>query len=317
VREHLRALGAGNATVLATASTAPLRVVPALPNELPLVSVIIPTKDRLDLLQPCLDGLLHKTDYSALDILVVDNDSREVATKTYLAGLTDPRVRVIADPSPFNWSAINNRAAAQARGAVLLLLNNDIEIRHPDWLRELVAHALRPEVGVAGAKLLYPDGRIQHAGMAVGPDQGPTSHPWVPAPGDEPGYRNCLVITHNVSAVTGACLAVRKAVFDELGGLDAQNLAVGGSDPDLCLRARARGYRVIWTPHACLTHNESATRGRDAGDRHRREEAHLRATWGAALAYDPFLNPALSRFTADPLMVPVPPFSRPWRGPAS
>jgi GT2 family glycosyltransferase len=323
VREHLAALGAVGCAVSSTGSSGrpgnPLRITHPLPAAPPMVSVVIPTKDRLDLLRPCLDGLLRKTDYPALEALIVDNDSREAATRAYLAGLTDARVRVLEDPGPFNWSAINNRAVAAARGDVVLLLNNDIEIIRPDWLRELVVHALRPEVGVVGAKLLFPDGRIQHAGMAVGPDHGPTSHPWTHAAGDEPGYLNCLAITHNVSAVTGACLAMRKSVFDELGGFDAVNLAVGGSDPDLCLRARARGYRVIWTPHACLVHNESATRGRDDGpraERFRREQAHLRTTWSPALAGDPFLNANLSRFAAAPLMVPRSPVVRPWQEPA-
>jgi GT2 family glycosyltransferase len=318
VREHLAALGAAGCTVSAAGTDAPLRVVYPLPAEAPLVSVIVPTKDRLDLLRPCLDGLLHKTDYPALEILLVDNASREPATRAYLANLDDPRVRVIDDPSPFNWSAINNRTAASARGTVLLFLNNDIEMLGAGWLRELAAHALRPEVGAVGAKLLYPDGRIQHAGMAVGPDHGPTSHPWTPAPGDEPGYLNCRAIVHNASAVTGACLAMRAAVFDELGGFDAVNLPISSSDPDLCLRARARGYRVIWTPHACLIHKEGATRGPDQGERlarFRREETHLRATWGAVFDYDPFLNPNLSRFAADPLMVPRSPVVRSWQRP--
>lgn len=316
VREHLDTLGIAGAQVVGSGAD-PLRVAYPLPTDLPVVSIIVPTKDRLDLLRPCLEGLLHNTDYPALDIIVIDNDSRERATQAYFAGLNDPRLRVIPDPGPFNWAAINNRAVGFARGDLLVLLNNDIEIIEAGWLREMVAHMLRPEVGVVGAKLLFPDGRIQHAGIAVGPDHGPTAHCWMHAGGREPGYLNCLSIVHNASAVTGACFGLRKSVFRELGGFDAENLAVAGNDPDLCLRARARGYRVVWTPHACLIHAESATRGRDDGAkaaRFAREQAHLRATWGAALERDCFLNPNISRFAAEPLIVPRSPVAPQWHG---
>jgi GT2 family glycosyltransferase len=219
----------------------------------------------------------------------------------------DPRVKLIRHPGAFNWSAINNRAVEQAAGTVVVLLNNDTEILHPDWLNEMVTQALRPEVGLVGAMLLYHDRRVQHAGMATGP-RGVTTHLWRYAAEDDPGYMNFLSIVRGSAAVTGACVALRKSVFNEVGGLEEANLAVTCGDTDFCFRVRAHGYRVIWTPYARLIHAEVATRGPDdtpeKAERSRRELDHLRLTWGTWLDEDPFLSPNLHRTDLGPHLAP-------------
>jgi GT2 family glycosyltransferase len=285
----------------------------------PLVSVITPTRDRADLLEQCLDGLLHRTDYPNLELLVVDNESRQASTLALFARLQaqDPRVRVLRRAGAFNFSALNNAAAREARGEVLVLLNNDIEVIGPGWLRELVSHALRPEVGAVGAKLLYPDGRLQHAGIVLGP-HGAATHVHRLADRDDPGYFGQLALARTLSAVSAACMAVRASVFFEVGGLDDTNLTVAFNDVDFCLRLADHGYRVVWTPAAELFHRESASRGSDmeSGKRERflRELQHLRQTWGEALeANDPFHNPNLL-FSWDHFEVPsAPRRQKPWR----
>jgi GT2 family glycosyltransferase len=295
----------------------PTRIVYPLPATPPLVSIVIPTRDRVDLLQSCIDGILAATAYDPVEVIIVDNDSREAETQRYIETVAqDPRVRLLGYPGAFNWAAINNRAVEAATGEVVVLLNNDVEIIDPDWLRELVSQALRQEVGLVGAKLLYPDRRVQHAGIAVGPD-GATVHVWRYAAENDPGYMRFLGIVRNVSAVTGACIALRKAVFAEAGGLDEVHLAVTCSDTDLCFRVRALGYRVVWTPHARLVHAELSTRGSDeAGEkaeRARREQAHLRRTWGVWLDEDPYLSPHLVRTVPSARMFARRRTPQPWR----
>lgn len=274
-----------------------LRVRRRLPAPLPQVSLIVPTRDRLDLLRPCLQGLLHDTDYPALEVIVVDNGSIEPDTLEWLAAQArDPRVRVLRQDIPFNYSALNNAAARMARGQVLGLINNDIQVIARDWLREMVGEVMRPEVGAVGAMLLYPDGRIQHAGVLLGIG-GVAAHPWCGHPADSPGQMDRLRLTQEASAVTGACLLVRREAFMQVGGLD-EALPVAFNDVDLCLRLRAAGYRNVWTPHAVLVHAESASRGLDTDPERRarlqREAAFMRARWGALLDDDPAYNPNLS-----------------------
>ncbi len=264
----------------------------------PLVSVIVPTRDRAGLLAVCADAVLRRTDYPAVELIIVDNDSREARTASLLATLkADDRVRVLPYGGAFNWSAMNNAAAAEARGEVLVLLNNDIDVIDPGWLTELVALALRPEVGAAGAKLLYPDGTVQHAGMTLG-NGSFGAHLYRHAARDEPGHGGMLLARRRVSAVTGACLAIRRSVFHAVGGIEAEHLPITGSDVDLCLRARAQGLAVICTPHALLYHRELATRGLDATPEQRarvaRERAYLRQRWGEAIETEAFLSPNLT-----------------------
>ena len=267
----------------------------------PLVSVIVPTRNGANLLERCLSGLLDATDYPAIEVLVVDNGSTEPDALALLDRLAaDPRVRVLRDASPFNWSALNNMAAEQAAGEVLLLLNNDVSVVRPGWLRSMVGHAMRPGVGVVGARLLFPDGRLQHGGMLLGP-RGAAVHALTGAAEDDPGYMAQVMVLRDLSAVTGACLAIRRALFHELGGLEQDHLRVAWSDIDLCLRAREAGYRVLWDPEATLVHHEMATRGQDVSleqqARHEVERAYMRRRWPDATDHDPTLNPALR---ADP-----------------
>lgn len=283
------------------------RVLHPLPDPPPLVSVIIPTRDRGELLGACMEGLLHGTDYPRIEVLIVDNESTDPGTLALLARLAeDPRVRVLPVPGAFNYSRLNNLAVAQARGEVLLLLNNDIEVIEPNWLREMVSHALRPEIGAVGAKLLYPDDTVQHAGVVLGFGwpEGVGGHLFPQARRDDPGPFDMLAVARSASAVTAACLAVRRSLYDEVGGLDEEGLKVAFNDVDFCLRLRERGYRNLWTPFALLYHKESASRGSDAtgekAERLRREVAVMRARWGAALDDDPYWNPNLSLRTGWP-----------------
>ena len=288
-----------------------------LPDPPPLVSVIVPTRDRPDLLAACACGVLDRTDYPAIELLVVDNGSREPEAMALLSRLeATARVRVLRRPGDFNFSALNNTAAAEAAGEVLLLLNNDTEVLHSDWLDELVSHASRPDVGAVGARLLYPDGRVQHAGMLLGPGCAAV-HVGRFARSDDPGYDGQLHCTRDLSAVTGACLALRRETFLSLGGME-ERLAVAWNDVDLCLRVRAAGLRVIWTPHAVLLHREAASRGLEAEEaaklaRFRREQALMQERWQQAMEVDPFLNPNLLASEGGPLVLGRPRIRRPWQ----
>ena len=225
----------------------------------PTVSVIIPFRDGARLLRTCVDTVTATTGLP-VELVLVDNGSTEPETLTLVDTLAArPDVTVVEDPRPFNWAALNNGAARQAGGDVLVFLNNDIEARRPQWLEPLVAQALRPEVGAVGARLLYPDGRVQHAGVVVGLG-GAAGHVLGGLAGDEPGYGGLAVLTRNCSGVTGACLAVRPSVFFELGAFD-ESLGLDLNDVDYCLRAIAAGYRVVYEPAAELVHHESPTRG--------------------------------------------------------
>ncbi|MBK1660314.1 hypothetical protein CKO45_18965 [Paracraurococcus ruber] len=306
VRDHLASIGAGAAQVVANpAEPNWSRVIWPLPTPVPRVSIIVPTRDRADLLERCARGILAETDYPEIELIIADNDTAEPAALALLARLRqDPRVRVLPCPGPFNYAAINNAAAAQATGEVLLLLNNDIEVLEAGWLRELVAQALRPDVGAVGAKLLYPDGTIQHAGVLLGMGRfrdgpGVAGHFGLHAAGSEIGPFGQYVLSREFAAVTAACLAMRRSVFEAVGGLDARNLAVAFNDVDLCLRVRELGLRVVWTPFALLKHHESASRGLDTdpakAERFNAEADYMRRRWGPVLDQDPFLNANLSR----------------------
>ncbi len=298
VQDHLDRTG-----IVAKAEPVPgmewfTRVVRQLPVPAPHVTLIIPTRDKIDLLRPCIDGLLQKTDYPAFDILIVDNGSREPETLEYFVSLAaDPRVRVVPYDLPFNYSAINNHAVALAKGDLIGLINNDTKVIHPDWLSEMVSHAIRPDVGVVGAKLYYADGRIQHAGVVTGV-LGVANHHFKFADRHDPGYFGRLKLVQELSCVTGACMVMQKSVFQQVGGLDADNLAVSFNDVDLCLRIREAGYRVIWTPFAELYHLESMSRGAptqpDQFEIFMREIAYMKQRWAGILDADPFYNPNLT-----------------------
>ena len=299
VARHLARTGAAGAQVVANPRLpGTLRVIRSLPAPPPPVSVIVPTRDRAALLARCAEGVLAGTDYPDLELLIADNGSTEPATRALFARLAaDARVRVLPLPGPFNFAALNNAAAAAARGAVLVLLNNDVAMLGADWLSELVSHAVRPEVGAVGARLLFGDGRLQHGGVALGVS-GIAGHVELLAPRSATGHDGGLALVREVAAVTAACLAIRRDVWQAVGGMDADNLAVAYNDVDLCLRVRERGFRVLWTPFAELYHLESASRPSDLAPaqraRYRREVAFMQRRWGAALAADPFYGPNFS-----------------------
>ena len=275
------------------------RIECTLPDVPPLVSLIIPTKNNVALLRQCLDSILSKTSYPNYEILVVDNGSDQAETLDYLKSLiANPKIRVIRDNYAFNYSALNNYAVTFAKGDVLVLVNDDIEVSESavDWLTEMVRHALRPGVGAVGARLWYPNQTLQHAGMVlVG---GLARHVHKHLPKGESGFNNRAVLTQNFSAVTGACLLVKKALYEQVGGLNEQELAVGFNDVDFCLKLVEAGFRNVWTPHAELIHHESATRGQDSSpEKQRRAEKELRymrKRWGNKLYVDPAYNPNLS-----------------------
>ena len=270
------------------------RVIRPVPTPAPLVSLIVPTRDRADLLGMCVSGLLDHTDYPAVELLIVDHASERPETfKLFDQLKSDPRVRILPHSGPFNYSAINNMAVAQARGSIVGLINNDIDVINSDWLSEMVALAVLDDVGAVGAKLLYPDARVQHAGVVLGVG-GVANHFHHLAKRSDVGYFGRNVLTSSVSAVTAACLIVRKSVFDEVGGLNETDLAVAFNDIDFCLKVMKQGYRNVWTPHAELYHHESASRGAEdtpeKTERFRREMDYMLKTWGPELAHDPFYN---------------------------
>jgi O-antigen biosynthesis protein len=274
------------------------RVCYPVPTPEPLVSVIIPTRNHADLLLRTTQGLLERTDYRALEVLIVDNGSDEREALDLLERLRlEERVRVLECAGPFNYSALNNHAVRLAAGELLLLLNNDVDVITPGWLREMVSHAVRPKVGAVGARLLYPDGTVQHGGLTLGPG-GVAGQQYLQKSREDHGYCGQLRLARNVMAVTGACLMVRRSIYLEVGGLDEASLPVAFNDVDFCLKLVERGYRNVWTPYAELYHLESASRGSDLlGEKAARfatELAHMRNRWGHVLDHDPFWNSNLT-----------------------
>lgn len=270
-----------------------------VPQPAPLVSLIIPTRDKLDLLRGCVDGLLRRTDYPALEIIIVDNNSEKQETLDYLERLADdPRVRVIRDTRPFNYSALNNNAVAVAKGSIIGLINNDIEVIHPDWLTEMVGQVMRPQIGCVGAMLYYADDRIQHAGVICGLG-GVAGHSHKFFPRQHPGYFGRLGLVQQLSAVTAACLLVRKSVYEQVGGLDEIAFTVAFNDVDFCLKVRDAGYINLWTPYAELYHLESASRGQEDSPekiaRFQSEMRMMKTRWAAILADDPAYSPNLTQ----------------------
>jgi O-antigen biosynthesis protein len=267
-----------------------------LPQPLPLASLIVPVGAALETLEICLSGLLERTDYGALELLVLVNSGTRPETRPYLERLSrDARVTLITDDAPgFNFSRICNRGVARARGEIIGLVNDDIEIIESDWLTEMVSHALRPDVGAVGALLHYPDNRIQHAGVVIGLG-GVAGHAHFGRVRGDHSYFGRAALTQNLSAVTGACLVMRKSIYQEIGGLDETNLAIAFNDIDLCLRLREKGYLIVWTPYAELYHHESASRGSDFMPdkiaRFRRECAFMERRWSEVMADDPYYNP--------------------------
>jgi glycosyltransferase involved in cell wall biosynthesis len=265
----------------------------------PRVSVIVPTRDQAALLQACVDSVLEITSYPDYEVLIVDNGSTEASALSYLnaVSMRDARVRVLRYERPYSFSAINNFAAAHASGEILLLLNNDTQVLHDDWMTRMVGNVLRPEVGAVGARLVFPDGRIQHAGVVLGL-MGTADHPDIGTPMAEPGYMGRLQVAQNYSAVTGACLMVRKAVYEQVGGLDEHDFNVLFNDVDFCLKLVMAGHWNVWTPQATLVHHASvsikANVDAAAVERAFQERAALQERWRGWLASDPAFNRNLS-----------------------
>ena len=260
------------------------------------VTIVMVTRDNADFLRRTIAGILEKTRFARLDLVIVDNGSTAPRALRLLRSVeSDERVTLLHAPEPFNYSALNNLGAAKARGDVLVFLNNDMEIIEPEWLRELAERAIDPQVGAVGCKLLYPDGRIQHAGVVLGIGEG-AGHFDAGRRDGEPGWLGRNLIPHEASAVTGACLAVERAKFAAAGGFDTR-LPVEYNDIDLCLRLDELGFAALWTPFARVIHFESASRGKATFrrlDKHAAERAYFRQRWADRLRDDPFFHPGLS-----------------------
>ena len=270
----------------------------------PLVSLIVPTRDGVDILKPCVEALLERTSYTHFELLILDNQSTCEMTLSFMQEVSqrDSRVKVLQWNHPFNYSAINNFGVSEARGEIIGLINNDIEPINADWLDEMVGQVQRKEIGCVGAKLYYPNNTVQHAGVILGIG-GVAGHAHKYFHRTESGYFSRLMLTQNLSAVTAACLLVRRDVFDSVGGLNEEHLAVAFNDVDFCLKVREAGYRNLWTPHAELFHHESVSRGQDDNPekqaRAQREVTYMLDTWGDRLTTDPYYNPNLTLIHED------------------
>jgi GT2 family glycosyltransferase len=311
VQEHFARTGTQAAGESAPGLPYHQRIRYRLPEPRPHVTIVIPTRDRVDLLSRCVASVSRST-YGAYDIVIVDNGStapeslayfEEVQSSPAKVGHDDshPCVSVMRVDEPFNFSRVNNLAAARARGALLCFLNNDTEVISPGWLEEMASLAVQDDVGAVGAMLYYPDDTIQHAGVVLGLG-GIASHPHRGLRRGAPGYYGRAALTQAVSAVTAACMVVRKTAFDAVGGFD-ETLAVAYNDVDFCLRLGARGLRNVWTPFAELYHFESVSRGDDSQgasrERFLAESRLMRDRWQGLLDADPYYNPNLSLTRAD------------------
>jgi O-antigen biosynthesis protein len=296
VAEHLARLGVRASVTVPDPLTGHYRVTYELFDPLPLISIIIPTRDRVDLLKTCVNSIFDKTTYKNYEIIVVDNDSADAETISYFEAVKSRGVRIIHHGGAFNFATINNAAVRDARGQILVFLNNDIEVISQDWLEEMLSFAQRPQIGCVGARLWYPNDSLQHGGVFLGMG-GVAGHGHKHLPKGERGYFNRAVSHQALSAVTAACLMVRRDVFDRVGGFD-EELAVAFNDVDLCLRIRGAGFRNVYTPFAELYHHESVSRGDDTSpekaQRFNSEVEFMHARWGKALREDPFYNPNLS-----------------------
>ena len=266
----------------------------ALPPIAPLASIIIPTRDGLEILSQCIDSVLQLTDYPNYEIIVVDNESENPETHEYLDKISSqPNIKVLKYIGRFNYSAINNMAVKEAQGSVITMMNNDIEVISRDWLREMVSHALRDEVGCVGAKLLYKNKMVQHAGVILGIG-GVAGHAHKYFDSESAGYFSRLQLTQNLSAVTAACLTVEKKIYQQVGGLNETHLKVAFNDVDFCLKVSASGLRNVWTPYATLYHHESISRGHEntpeKQSRFNSEAAYMQRQWGDQLVSDPAYN---------------------------
>jgi len=292
------------------------RVRHPLPAQPPLVSLLVPTRDARHLVEQAVNSIFEKTTYPRFEIVIIDNQSRDPAALEYFGDLEHAgQARVLRYDAPFNYSAINNFAVREARGEVVCLLNNDVEVIEPEWLTELVSQALREGIGAVGCKLLYPDNTIQHAGVIAGLF-GVGGHVFREIPSYAPGYFARAQLVQDLSICTAACLAIRRKTYLEVGGLDEEKLAVAFNDVDFCLRLVKAGYRNLYTPGAVLYHHESASRGHEntpeKKERFRREVEVMKQRWGKTLEQDPAYNPNLSLESLQMELAWPPRAARPW-----
>lgn len=300
VADHLTKLGYRNFEIESTRAFATIFRIKYELTSRPLVSIIIPNKDHMDDLSRCVESIINLSTYDNYEIVIVENNSETAEIRTYYEEISrHPRVQVVEYKGDFNYSKINNFGVQYAKGEYLLLLNNDTEVITPDWMEELLMYAMRKDVGVVGAKLYYPDKTIQHAGIVIGLGAHRTAgHTHYRIPEANVGYMGRLCYAQDVTAVTGACMMVSKALYEELGGLD-ESFTVALNDVDFCLRVREKGLLNIFTPFAELYHYESKSRGSDKKDeralRYQQESDRFRVKWADALAKgDPYYNPNFS-----------------------
>lgn len=300
VADHLTKLGYRNFEIESTRAFATIFRIKYELTSRPLVSIIIPNKDHVDDLSRCVESIINLSTYDNYEIVIVENNSKTAEIRTYYEEISrHPRVQVVEYKGDFNYSKINNFGVQYAKGEYLLLLNNDTEVITPDWMEELLMYAMRKDVGVVGAKLYYPDKTIQHAGIVIGLGAHRTAgHTHYRIPEANVGYMGRLCYAQDVTAVTGACMMVSKALYEELGGLD-ESFTVALNDVDFCLRVREKGFLNIFTPFAELYHYESKSRGSDKKDeralRYQQESDRFRVKWADALAKgDPYYNPNFS-----------------------
>lgn len=268
-------------------------------SQWPAVTVVIPTRDQAKLLTECLAGLRYKTDYPYFETIVVDNGSKAPDAVQLLRTVASAsHTRVLHRPGPFNFSALSNDGAGSTKSPILLFLNNDIDMLDRSWLKAMVRWAIKPEIGVVGARLLFANGQIQHAGVVLG-FGGIAGHIYRRLPKEHRGYLEQLTVPREVAAVTGACIAVERSKFEAVGGFDTENLPVDLNDIDFCLRIAEHGWTNIWTPEATLIHHQSATRGIDPDPfaLYRKERAYFVKRWLHVIRDDPYFHPGLSLYS--------------------
>ena len=305
VADHLRRHGFSNFKITSTRAFETIfKITYEIIGE-PKISIIIPNKDHVEDLRRCITSIIEKSTYDNYEIIVVENNSETREIFAYYEELANnPAVKIIPYKGDFNYSAINNLGVSHASGDYVLLLNNDIQIITVNWMEELLMYAQRPDVGAVGAKLYYPDKTIQHAGVVIGLGAHRTAgHVHRRQKRENLGYMGRLCYAQNMSAVTGACLLVKKALYEEAGGLD-ESFAVSLNDVDFCLKLRKLGYLNVFTPFAEAYHYESASRGSDmtgeAAARYNDESARFRERWKEQLeAGDPYYNPNFSLDKSD------------------
>lgn len=312
--EHLKRMGRVGRVIQAGGGY--FRISSTPPRTAPLVSIIIPTRNGMSLLRRCITSIVEKTSFYKYEILIIDNQSNDLETLKYLDELSGSGIaRVLQYDFPFNYSAINNFGVKHAEGSYLCLMNNDVEVISDNWLDEMMCHATRPEIGVVGCKLYYPNDTIQHAGVILGMG-GVAGHLYLGVGRYSSGYMSHLQLVQNISAVTAACLVLSKEIYLRVGGLNEENLPIAFNDVDLCLKVLECGYRNLWTPYAELYHHESATRGREDTQekqlRFKREVDYMKTRWAHLLNCDPAYNPNLTLEHSWPYLAAMPRVKKPW-----